>query len=64
MARLYKARNGRIQRRTPEGRFRKTTMADFGLKVWICEDCRACNPVGVGEDKPEKCHHCGSENLR
>lgn len=38
MSRSYKARNKRIIQRGRNGRFRKTTMADFGIGG-VCETC-------------------------
>jgi DNA replicative helicase MCM subunit Mcm2 (Cdc46/Mcm family) len=64
---MLKRSNGRIQRRRSNGRFRRTTMKDFGLHVFVCQDCRSMNPVELDElgkpTKPEACHNCGSERL-
>lgn len=49
---------GRMQLRHGNGRWRPTTMADFGITAWICAACRRFNPVGVGEPRPVMCHAC------
>lgn len=54
----------RIQSRASSGRYRRATLANtFGMRAWVCEDCRRLNPTGAGESKPAACHACGSERL-
>lgn len=60
MTRLCQHGNGRIQHRTAGGRFRHTTVADFGLSTEICEACGGINPRGLGEAPPEACAQCGA----
>jgi hypothetical protein len=52
----------RIHSRKANGCFRRATLANtFGLSVEVCPSCRICNPHGVNEPKPEKCHSCGAD---
>jgi hypothetical protein len=52
----------RYQARRGNGRWTRNTCENtFGLHVEVCPhaDCRAFNPYGIGEPKPEECHRCG-----
>jgi ssDNA-binding Zn-finger/Zn-ribbon topoisomerase 1 len=63
MSRPYRAPNKRIIMRGRGGRFRRTTMADFGLATDPCPHCRAINPRALDEARPDTCPKCG-ESLR
>jgi predicted RNA-binding Zn-ribbon protein involved in translation (DUF1610 family) len=43
MSRAYKASNGHIIERGSGGRFRRSTLADVGLKVTVCPKCGRIN---------------------
>jgi hypothetical protein len=67
MALHYKAPNGRIIPRAGNGRFRKTTLSDFGLGCILCPKCRGLNPYDeyrqeggfvMKNDPPTHCRHC------
>lgn len=50
----------RFQARRANGRFQRNTMASvFGMKVWVCAECRGCNPKNLGQPAPSKCAQCG-----
>jgi hypothetical protein len=53
MSRAYKASGGRIIERGSGGRFRRSTLADVGLKATVCLKCGRINfwhrPI---DDKP------------
>ena len=44
--------------RSGNDRFRRTTIADFGLKVFICAACRRFVTLDLGETRPDFCPHC------
>ena len=49
----------RFQSRRSNGRFQRNTLENtFGLKAWVCIECRRFIPLNVGEPKPETCPHC------
>jgi predicted amidophosphoribosyltransferase len=51
----------RFQARAGGGRWTRNTMENtFGLHTGICPSCNGFNPSGVGEPRPEVCHHCGA----
>lgn len=55
----------KIYSRKANGRFRKATLENtFGLKAFVCTECRAISTVNVGQAKPEKCHKCGNGELK
>ncbi len=54
----------RLQARRANGRFQRNTLSNtFGLKAYICTDCRAINTVAVGQSKPNACHKCGGKEF-
>lgn len=64
MTRPYRHGSGRIQHRTGGGRFRHSTLADFGIAADVCEACRGITPRALGEPAPEVCQHCGAVFVR
>lgn len=66
----YRHPNGRIQHRESNGKFRKTTLADFGIKEkeinknqkMICLKCgQTCMPILV--TTPNKTCNCGGKMI-
>jgi hypothetical protein len=49
----------RIQHRRGNGRWRQTTLADYGLKVIVCEECNGVTPFAIEDQTPTECSHCG-----
>lgn len=64
MSRPYRHGNGTITLRGGGGRFRRTTLGDFGLAAEVCEACRRILPCALGEEAPEACPHCGTVIVR
>ena len=68
----YKASNGRIIHRKLNGRFRKTSLQDFGISKFQLQIGKAvCADCGFGEIENWKpilktgfCPKCGSQNKR
>jgi hypothetical protein len=51
----------RFQARRGSGRFTRSTLENtFGLHAGICPACGSFNTSGVGEPRPDVCHHCGA----
>lgn len=65
MARFSRAGRGRkrIQARS-RGRFKRTTIEDFGMKVDICPKCGQLHPRAKGEPREEFCKSCGHFGLK
>ena len=66
-----KGGGSRLIPRDSSGRFRKSSLADFGLDLIVCPHCGRFNPYSIGLDlgtgrqkkKPTHCHAC-SESLK
>lgn len=46
--------------RKSDGTFRRGQLSDLGVSCDWCPKCGIGNPSAIGEQKPEKCHSCGS----
>ena len=64
MTRPFRHAGGRVQHRTGGGRFRRSTLADFGLAAEVCGACGGFIPRGLGECLPEACGQCGAVIVR
>jgi len=67
MSRSYKAKNKRITQRSGDGKFRQTTLRDFGFKDSDLSDgsaqvCKSCHHAQRAILRVWLCHHCGHEN--
>lgn len=69
MSKPYKAPNGRIIQRQRNGKFRKTTLSDFGIAE--NSDYRYCPDCGYGKKEAwlpivdsAICPHCGKQNSK